>query len=132
MELTEQVGRFLEEQGFGSYDTNTNIFNNRFPDKPDKAIAIYPGAMGAADPKNEYGLASIQILIRTEPYKTTEGENRAARIIRLLNGFNGDYLVPGGFYIVNITAIQSSPAGIGADTANRYEFSQNFQIEYLY
>lgn len=131
MELTEQVGRFLEEQGFGNYDTNTTIFNNRFPDKPDKAIAIYPGSIGIADPKNEYGMAAIQLLIRTEPYKSTEGEKRTRDIIRLLNGFNSDYLVPGGFFIVNITAIQSSPASIGADTANRYEFSQNFQIEYV-
>ena len=131
MELSEQVGRFLEYQGFGSYDTNTTIFINRSPDKPDESIAIYPGALGVADPKNEYGMASLQLLIRTAPYQSLAVEKKAREIIMALNGFNSDYLVPGGFYIINITALQSSPAGIGADASNRYEFSQNFQIEYM-
>lgn len=134
MELSEQVAEFLDANGYGIFDktgVSGNIFINVIPDQPNEAVAIFTTGGPGSDPRNEYGRSNIQILIRTIPQDPRDGETKATGIIRALNGFNSDYLTPGGNFIVNVTAIQSGPSQIGRDPNNRFEYSQNFTFEYL-
>lgn len=134
MELSKQMALFLDAKGFGTFDESGltgNIFINTIPAQPDEALAIFTTGGPGSDPRNEYGRANIQLLIRTIPNDPRAGETKATGIINALNGFNSDYLVAGGDYIVDVSAIQSAPSNIGRDPNNRFEYSQNFTIEYL-
>lgn len=134
MELSKQVAMFLDAEGFGTFDesgVSGNIFINVIPDQPNEALAIFTTGGPGMDPENQYGRSNIQILIRTVPQDPRGGETKATGIIRALNGFDSDYLTPGGNYIINVDAIQSGPSQIGRDPNNRFEYSQNFTFEYL-
>jgi Bacteriophage minor capsid protein len=133
MELSKQVAEHLDANGFGTFDetgVSGNIFINTIPDQPHEAVAIFTTGGPGSDPKNTYGRSNIQVLIRTIPNDPRGGETKATGIIRSLNGFNSDYLTPGGNYVVDVTAIQSGPSQIGQDQNGRFEYSQNFTIEY--
>jgi hypothetical protein len=134
MELSEQLARFLHDQGFGTFDPEGvagNIFINTSPADPNESMAIYTTGGPGSDPANEYGRSNIQLLIRTIPHDPRGGETKATGIINTLNGFNSGYLIAGGNWIIDVSAIQSAPNSIGQDQNNRFEYSQNFTIEYL-
>lgn len=133
MEITKELALFLARSGLGTFDetgTTGNIFIETIPNKPDEAIAIFSTGGTAADPKNEYVKGSYQILIRTIRDDPRAGSTTAQQIIDLLNGFNSDYLTAGGHWIFDCQSIQTIPSNIGRDENNRFEFSQNFYIEY--
>lgn len=134
MQLSKQVAIFLDERGFGVFDetgTSGNIFINTLPDQPANALAVFTTGGAGSDPRNEYGRSNIQILIRTVPKDPRDGEVKATEIIRAFNGFNEGPLVPDGNYIIDVSAVQSGPNQIGRDQVERFEYSQNFTIEYL-
>lgn len=133
MEISEQIAVFLDQKGFGKFDKSGiagNIFINAIPENPDESLAIFTTGGPESDPLNQYGYSSIQILIRTIPNDPRAGEPKARQIVDALNGFNSDYMAPGGNYIIDVSAVQSGPNNIGMDRNNRFEYSQNFIIEY--
>jgi hypothetical protein len=133
MDLSTQMALFLDDRGFGVFDENGvegNIFINTMPAQPDEALAIFTTGGPGSDPKNKYGRANIQVLIRTIPHDPRAGESAAVGIINALNGFNSDYLTAGGNYIIDSSAVQSYASNIGQDQNARFEYSQNFTIEY--
>lgn len=134
LEMTEQIAIFLNNYGVGTFDPNGmsgNIFIHHLPDAPDESIAIYTTGGPGADPFGEYGRMSFQIMIRSIPNDPRLAEIKAQRIIDLLSGFNSGWMATGGNFVINTTAIQSGPSGIGPDQKHRFEFSQNFIIEYV-
>jgi hypothetical protein len=134
MEISKQVARFLDEQGFGTFDETGvagDIFIQTIPANPDRALAVFTSGGPGSDPGNEYGRTSVQILIRTVPGDPRGGEKTAMDIINAFNGLNSTYLTAGGNYVIDCQAVQSGAANIGQDSNGRYEYSQNFIIEYL-
>lgn len=134
MEITEQIAVFLDANNVGIYDPEGltgDIFIQSLPDQPDEAMAIYSSGGPEADPRGEYGRLIFQILIRSIPNDPRMAEAKTQKIIDLLSGFNADHLTLGGNYIINTIGVQSGPAGIGPDPKHRFEFSQNFIIEYV-
>ena len=131
MLLTRQIAIFLSDHGIGRFDefgTGGNIFINAMPSKPNEAIAIFATGGPSIDPRNEYAVRAIQILIRTGANDPRPGETRAQAVIDALKGFNGGYLADGGNFIIDIEASQDGPNNIGQDENRLYEFSQNFLI----
>lgn len=134
MEMSKQLALFLQTKGFGTFNESGvggNIFINTLPDQPDAAVGIFTTGGPGSDRLNRYGKDALQILIRTVPYDPRVGETKARQIIESLNGYNSGFLVNGGDYIVDVEAVQSGPSGIGKDAKNRFEYSQNFIIEYV-
>lgn len=134
MDLSKQLALFLDANGFGSFNESGiggNIFINTMPAQPDAALAIYTTGGPGSDPQNKYGRANIQVLIRTVPNDPRAGEAAATNMINALNGFNSDYLTAGGNYIIDVSAVQSYASNIGQDQNARFEYSQNFTIEFL-
>jgi hypothetical protein len=134
MEMTEQIAEFLEQNGFGTFDKDGisgNIFINSLPDKPNEAMAVYSTGGPTSDPFGTYGRASIQLIIRSIPNDPRVTEVKTRQIIESLHGFNSNFLAFGGHRIYDISAQQSEPNNIGPDQKNRFEFSQNFIIEYV-
>lgn len=134
MELTKEVALFLHGQNLLKFDESGltgNTFIQSLPDQPNESVAIFSTGGPEADRENVYGYSTIQILIRTIPHDPRLGEEKAQSIIDALNGFNSEQLVIGGHYIVDLYALQSAPNNIGKDENDRYEYSQNFMIEYL-
>jgi hypothetical protein len=132
--MTKQLAVFLARSGFGVFDetgTTGNIFIETIPEQPDVALAIFSTGGPGNDPLDEYIRLSFQIIIRTIPHDPRAGALLAQQIVDALNGFNSDYLADGGNYIYDTTAQQSGPNNIGRDQNNRFEYSQNFIIEYL-
>jgi hypothetical protein len=133
MELSQQIAIFLHNRGIGVFDpsgASGNIFINTIPNHPDESIGIYTTGGPGTDPKNEYGVHRVQLLIRTIPNDPRRGEKSAREVIEAINGFNSDYLADGGHYIIDAIANESGPNNIGQDKKSRFEYSQNFIIEY--
>ena len=135
MEITKQVALYLDEMGLGRFDESGmtgNIFINSIPDTPAVAIAIFSTGGPGADPRNIYTRAAVQVLIRTVKNDPRAGEVTAQKTIDVLNGFSSDFLVDGvGNYIIDVQAVQAGPSQVGKDQVGRFEYSQNFIIEYL-
>lgn len=133
MELSEQIGRFLDARGLGTFSLTSggNIFINRSPSSPDEALSVYLTGGPASDPRNEYGRTNFQVVIRTKPNDVMTGERIAREMVNALNGFSSQPLVDGGYYIIDTVALQNGPNGIGQDQSFRFEYSQNFTIEYV-
>jgi hypothetical protein len=130
--MTKQLAQFIARSGLGTFDetgTSGDIFIGTIPDQPDVAIAIFPTGGSAAD-LSEYNVGSYQLMIRTVPNDPRGGETTAQSIVDSLNGFNSDYFVDGGNWIVGVEAKQTIPNNIGQDEKSRFEYSQNFIIEY--
>jgi Bacteriophage minor capsid protein len=133
VEITKQIALFLARSGFGNFDeagTSGNIFIQTIPDQPDVALAIFSHGGPGNDPMDEYIRINFQIIIRTIPNDPRAGEVLAQQIVDALNGFNSDYLTAGGNWVFDTSALQSGPNNIGRDQKNRFEYSQNFMIEY--
>lgn len=133
MELSKQIALFLDANGLGSFDETGvagNIFMNTLPAQPDECLAIFTTGGPQPDPRNEYRMVNIQIVIRTLAQDPRNGETNANTLVDLLNGYNGQVLTPGGNLIIDTSAIQSGPNNIGQDQNGRFEFSQNFTFEF--
>jgi hypothetical protein len=134
VEITKQIAKFLSRSGVGNFDENGttgNVYIGTIPEKPDAAVAIFPTGGPGNDPLDEYTRVNFQVIIRTIPHDPRTGETLAQQVIDALNGFNSDYLTDGGNWVFDTTALQSGPNNIGRDPNNRFEYSQNFTIEYL-
>jgi hypothetical protein len=134
MELTKQIAMFLDENGFGTFDESGltgDIFINAIPNKPNQAMAVFSTGGPSSDPRGEYGRASIQILIRSNPSDPRSTEEKAQQIVDRLHGFNSGAFTIGGNIVFDTSAQQSGPNNIGPDENGRFEFSQNFIIEYV-
>lgn len=131
MEFTEQMARFLGDNGIGIFDpdgTTGNIFTNRVPSTPDHVICVIPQGGPENDPHFNYSYRSIQIWVRSG-IDYQEAERKAGDIIQLLRGFNSQPLTTGGNVVFDVIAEQDGPNNVGQDDDGRFEFSQNFRIE---
>lgn len=134
MQLSEQVAFFIHTQRLGVYDPKGltgNVFLQSMPAAPAEAIGVFTTGGPSPDRRGEYGLAAVQVLIRTIPGDPRKGEVTANALVDALNGFSGGPLAAGGDYIFDTEAIQGAANNIGQDEDRRYEFSQNFIIEYI-
>lgn len=134
MKISEQIALFLHDKGIATYDPEGmagNVFLQTSPAAPDVAFSIYTTGGPPADRRGVYGKAAVQILIRTLPNDPREGESQAQAVVNALNGFSSAPLTAGGNYVIDTEAQQSGPNNMGQDDARRYEYSQNFIIEYL-
>lgn len=133
MMITKEIAVFLSEIGIGTFDETGltgDIFINALPDQPDESISIYSTGGMASDQKREYDRVSIQVLIRSIPNNAKAAEEKAQAVIDVMAGFNSDYFADGGHYIFDTSALQAGPNNIGPDENRRFEFSQNFVVEY--
>lgn len=133
MNLTTQIARFLDANNMGVFDetgVTGNIFSQTSPASPNESISIYTNGGPPGDRTGQYKKVAVQILIRTIPGDPRNGEALADNIIDLLNGYSSKELIAGGNYIVDTEAVQSGPNNIGQDESGRYEYSQNFILEY--
>lgn len=133
MNFSTQVARFLQANGFGIYKESGvggNIFSQTSPAAPDESISIYTQGGPPRDRTGTYNIVAVQILIRTKPKDPRDGETLANRIVEALNGYSSKQLIAGGNYIIDTEAVQSYANNIGQDENGRFEYSQNFLIEY--
>lgn len=132
MELKE-IAQYLHDIGLVTFDetgVTGDVFIGTMPDDPDECVAIYQNAGTPADPKNQYRQPAIQFIVRSINGDQRNAMTRAQSILDALNGFNSQPFVVGGKHVIDCTAQQSAPAGIGTDQNNRHEFSFNFLIQY--
>lgn len=129
--LTVQVAKFLDSEGLGTFDetgVSGTIYIACMPQTPDEVISIYPTGGGTSDGKLQYDNPTIQIMVRGTA-NPIQAATLAQGIYDKLQGFHHDYLIAGGYWILNCIGLQSAPIHIGRDETGRHEFSLNFQLE---
>lgn len=106
-----------------------NIFIDRLPQGPDRAIAVYSAAGPEADSKLPYDPVDFQVVIRSEQGGLWAHEVWKD-IYSALHGLRNTTL-PDGTYLVYCLATSSSPFPLGEDENGRPQFSIDFRSEVL-
>lgn len=130
--MQEQIAKALDNYGIGifePYDVTGNIFIDIMPAKPVEAIAVYMTIIDEPNFAFEEQNVTIQCLIRSA--NKHNAMNTGARIIKILNGFNDDCLIPGGHHIVDLQASTGLPVYLGTDDSGLHECSVSLNIDYI-
>jgi hypothetical protein len=112
-----------------SEDAGGNVFVDRMPSSPDRAVCIYATPGAEADSRMPYDPATFQIVVRSE----ADGVWAAAiwqEIYSVLHALRYVTL-PDGTYLAWCIAIQSSPFRLGDDENGRPSYSGNYRTEII-
>lgn len=130
MTLLEEVARFLEQLGLGTYrpEGGGTIFLLLLPQDPDVCMAItfYPGPQ--SDGGLPYDSPRCQIRCRGTKNDRTQGYKLAKQVYDALHGLGSQYL-PGGTWMVQCLGWQGGPAPMGMDGNSRDEWVVNVEFE---
>lgn len=106
-----------------------NVFLDRMPDAPDRAVAIYTQAGTEPDTRLPYEPVEFQVVTRCEADPTWA--LNAARAIRArLHGLRNTVL-PDGVYAVFVIAQHGSPFPLGDDDNGRPRYAIDYRGERL-
>jgi len=129
-EIAEYIGSAVDGLAYSDATPDGNVFVDRLPPDPDKAVGVYSTAGPGADSKLPYDPASFQIVMRTRDDDVTWARSMWYKIYSVLHG-KRNLTLPGGTYVVFILANQSSPFSIGNDANGRPQFSCDFRTEII-
>ena len=128
-DITEEVIYFLEGEGVGT--AGVDLFPERLPSKPDKALMVESTGGFESDMKHGYTYATFRLLARSgEGADPRPAKTMLADAYDVLHGFGSGRLVEDGIWVISIQAVQGAPVNIDRDDNNRHRFSQNYQMEY--
>jgi len=125
--IEKVLADYLESQGFGT--VGVNIFAERLPENPDRAIAVirYSGRAPVMILSGNIVIEqpSVQVLVRTASF--TESESLIYQIRDLITGLHNTNL--NNLHILGIVPL-GSPAVLERDTKNRVIMFCNFDTAY--
>ena len=125
--IEKVLADYLESQGLGT--VGTDIFIERLPESPDRAIAVlrYSGRAPITVLSSRIVIEqpSVQVLVRTTSF--AESANTIYQIRDLLTSIHNTNLE--NLYILGILAL-GSPAVLERDTKNRVIMFCNFDTAY--
>lgn len=110
-------------------DLGGNIFLDRMPSTPDRAVALYPQPSTEPDSKLPYGPVEFQIVVRAEP-GTAWALDTWQAIYSKLHGLRNTTL-PDGTYAVFVLATSGSPFSLGDDENGRVQLAGDYRGEKL-
>ena len=134
MSMLSELAQYLADQGHGIVaaggDTGT-IFAGQLPDRPDDCVGLLES--GGEPPIETFGAAAdanperprLQVLVRAGAENYDAGRALAYAVWKALHEVANQTI--GGVFYQSIRALQS-PAGLGRDDSQRWEWSINFQI----
>ena len=128
MNLAEQLALYLHAEGLVDYrpdDVDGDCFVDWLPDAPDEAVAITNTAGPSGDIKHAYSTPGAQLRCRATT--ALAARSKADAIWSELHGL-GEIALPDETWLVSCIA-DSTPAPMGRDSQNRYEFTVNVLCE---
>jgi hypothetical protein len=131
--LLDEIAQYLTGKNIGvnytPYLSTGNLFFMEYPKTHDEVIVLRTNAGQPPSTTDKYSRPAIQVLLRSKPHNRDIFEV-GEKIITALAGFSGKPFIVGGYHIINVQALQSTPQHIRQDDSNRHEFSFNFLVEY--
>lgn len=127
--VAEYLGSAVQGLAYSESDDSGNVYVDRMPSQPDRAVAVYSSGGPEADSRLPYDPAEFQVIVRGE------ADARWARstwglIYATLHGLR-NVTLPGGVYVAYVLATQASPFPLGDDENGRPQFSCDFRTEIL-
>jgi hypothetical protein len=126
--IAEYVGSAVEGLAY-SEAAEGNVFIDKLPTTPDRAVCVYATPGPEADSKLPYDPVTFQVVVRGEamawPLVTW------TRVRDVLHGLR-NVTLPGGELMIWCIATQSSPFRLGEDENGRPQYSANYRAEVLH
>lgn len=131
--IVKTLALYLQSQGLGT--TTQDMFIEYLPDAPDNAVCLY--TTGGFNPPDSavLGYDTPTLQVRTRNTSAEAAHTKAMNIYATLQGIANTTLdvngIPStsGVFFVSIQALQTSPVILGRDSAQRYEYTQNYACE---
>ena len=127
--VAEYLGSAVSGLAYSESDDSGNVFLDRLPSVPDRAVAVYSTPGPEADSKLPYDPVEFSVTVRGDSDGRWVRATWAA-IYSALHGLRNASL-PGGTYAVYILASQSSPFPLGDDENGRPQYGCDFRAEVL-
>lgn len=126
-EISEWLGANVDGLDYSLTDDTGNVFTDRAPSGPDRAVTVYVGPSPEPDSRLPYDPVNFQVVVRSD----ADGSWATAmwKLVRdALHGLR-DVTLPGGTVLVYCLATQGSPLRLGDDDNGRPMYSCNFRGE---
>lgn len=107
----------------------SNVFVDRLPSTPDRAVCVYSQPAGEPDARLPYDPVEFQVIVRGEQ----DGVWALATWRAIYSKLHGlrNRLLPDGTYAVFVLATSGSPVNTGDDSNGRPQFSGDYRGEIL-
>jgi hypothetical protein len=119
--MLDDLATYLQTSLVGT--KGTTIFEGSMPDSPDSCICLYETGGFKPEIKSRIDYPTFQVITRNTSYST--GRAKAISVQTALHGLTETTIGSSRFLLIQ--AMQS-PACLGQDERNRWEWSQNFKI----
>lgn len=118
-----QIAKYLEDQSIGI--VASGLYAEFLPDTPDNAIAVFSTGGFNFDYSSVLSVDDPTFQIRVRNTSQLAAYNKALDIYNVLQGLTSTTL-DDGTHVIGIQALQSEPANIGRDAAQRPEYTINY------
>ena len=127
-EIAEHLGSVIDRLAYSVGDGG-NVFVDKMPSEPDRAVCVYATPGPEADSRLPYDPVTFQVVARSE----ADGVWAAAAWQEVYSALHAlrNFALPGGTYLAFCLATQSSPFRLGADENGRPSYSGNFRAEII-
>ncbi|MBN2545690.1 MAG: hypothetical protein JXB50_07835 [Spirochaetes bacterium] len=126
--IADEFCKWLENNGFGSFSDNGNIFDNFQPNDPDNQIAVYDYQAPSIPESSSLSVDQIGIRIVARNNQKQEAKRILMEIHKSFIGFGGSPLIAGSDNIVTASFVDIVPYGIGKDDNNRHEYTVSYRL----
>ena len=126
--IADEFCKWLENNGFGSFSDNGNIFDNFQPNDPDNQIAVYDYQAPSIPESSSLSVDQIGIRIVVRNNQKQEAKRILMEIHKSFIGFGGASLIAESNNIITASFVDIVPYGIGKDDNNRHEYTVSYRL----
>lgn len=128
-EVAAYIGSAVDGLAYSETTAEGNVFVDRMPEAPDRAVAVYAQPGLEADSKLPYDPSRFQVVVRSEAGGAWALVTWAA-VYAALHALR-NVTLPGGTYLAFALATQSSPFLLGPDENGRPLYGVTFRAEVI-